>query len=90
MHVPGDFDVRIDGAGGRAGTTSAIEKLNNIVLPFGSRRGGLWIREDGAVYGPAGKEMRMSAGVEVEIVGVKESPECCIGTVCGRWLLRVV
>ena len=74
VHVPGGFDGRIDGAAVRAGAAGAIEKLNHIVLPGGGRRCGLWIREDAAVNGPAGIEMRMSTGVEVELVGVKESP----------------
>ena len=33
VHIPGDFDGRIDGVGGRACAAGAIEKLHNIVLP---------------------------------------------------------
>ena len=90
VHVPGDFDGRVDCAAAAAGSAGAIEKLNDIVLPCGGQRGGLGIRQDTAVNSPAGKKMGMSAGIEVELVGVKESPEPGKGLAYSGWFGRVV
>jgi len=90
VNVPGDFYVRIDGPCIGAGAAGTVEELDNIVLPCGSRRSSLRIRGYSAVYGLAGKEMRMSAGVKVELVFVKERPERCIGLICGGWFFGVV
>ena len=53
VHIP-CAELRINIACGRSGAAGAIEKLNNIILPWGSRGYCLWIREDAAVNGLAG------------------------------------
>jgi len=85
LGYPGSAAVSMIGLDNKRGAAAAVEELNDIVLPGGTRRVGLGVWKDAAVNGLPGIEMRMPASIEVKPVVIQDSPQIRKGNIRRAW-----